>query len=81
MREIRILWIEDKREIGSSKKDRIQAFSVNQRVSQSAQVFIILRRGSLLLDNPSDAVPNGTRVRWQVHADTTQTHSVAVQQP
>jgi membrane fusion protein, multidrug efflux system len=34
--------------------------------------------GATLLDNPSDAVPDGTRVRWQVHGDTARAQQVPV---
>jgi membrane fusion protein, multidrug efflux system len=37
-----------------------------------------LQEGATLLDNPSDAVPDGTHVQWQAPADTAAAHAVAV---
>ena len=35
-----------------------------------------LANGATLLDNPSDAVPDGTHVRWDVHADTARVQQI-----
>jgi membrane fusion protein (multidrug efflux system) len=68
-------------EIGDDHIVHRHVVEVGRDFGSYFEVLSGVHDGSLLLDNPSDAVPNGTRVRWQVHADTTQTHSVAVQQP
>src|SRR5579871_4849443 len=51
MGKISILRIEYEREVSSGKKNRIQTFSINQRVSEGTQVLVIRLGGVLLLDN------------------------------
>jgi hypothetical protein len=64
-------------EIGADHVVHRHAIEVGRDFGSYFEVDSGLRDGSLVLDNPSDAVPDGTRVRWQVHADTTRTQPVA----
>ena len=65
-------------EIGSDHVVRRHVIEVGRDFGSYFEVLSGVQDGSLLLDNPSDAVPDGTRVRWQVHADTTRTQPVPV---
>lgn len=65
-------------EIDSNHVVRRHVIDVGRDFGSYFEVLSGVRDGSLLLDNPSDAVPNGTRVQWQVHADTTRAQPVAV---
>jgi membrane fusion protein, multidrug efflux system len=64
-------------EIGSDHIVHRHVIDVGRDFGSYFEVLSGVRDGSLLLDNPSDAVPNGTRVRWQVHDDTTRPQPVA----
>ena len=65
-------------EIDSNHVVRRHVIDVGRDFGSYFEVLSGVRDGSLLLDNPSDAVPNGTRVQWQVHADTTRALPVTV---
>jgi membrane fusion protein (multidrug efflux system) len=65
-------------EIDSNHVVRRHVIDVGRDFGSYFEVLSGVHDGSLLLDNPSDAVPNGTRVQWQVHADTTRAQPVAV---
>jgi RND family efflux transporter MFP subunit len=65
-------------EIGSDHVVHRRVIDVGRDFGSYFEVLSGVHEGSLLLDNPSDAVPNGTRVQWQVHDDTTHPQPVAV---
>jgi RND family efflux transporter MFP subunit len=65
-------------EIDSNHVVRRHVIDVGRDFGSYFEVLSGVHDGSLLLDNPSDAVPNGTRVQWQVHADTTRAQPVTV---
>jgi membrane fusion protein (multidrug efflux system) len=65
-------------EIDSDHVVQRHVIDVGRDFGSYFEVLSGVHDGSLLLDNPSDAVPNGTRVQWQVHADTTRAHPVTV---
>ncbi len=65
-------------EIDSDHVVQRRVIDVGRDFGSYFEVLSGVHEGSLLLDNPSDAVPNGTRVRWQVHADTTRAQPVTV---
>jgi len=65
-------------EIDSNHVVQRHVIDVGRDFGSYFEVLSGVHDGSLLLDNPSDAVPNGTRVQWQVHADTTRSQPVAV---
>jgi membrane fusion protein (multidrug efflux system) len=65
-------------EIDSDHVVQRHVIDVGRDFGSYFEVLSGVHDGSLLLDNPSDAVPNGTRVQWQVHADTTRALPVTV---
>jgi membrane fusion protein (multidrug efflux system) len=65
-------------EIDSNHVVQRHVIDVGRDFGSYFEVLSGVHDGSLLLDNPSDAVPNGTRVQWQVHADTTRSQPVTV---
>jgi hypothetical protein len=65
-------------EIDSNHVVQRHVIDVGRDFGSYFEVLSGVHDGSLLLDNPSDAVPNGTRVQWQVHADTTRSQPLAV---
>jgi multidrug efflux pump subunit AcrA (membrane-fusion protein) len=65
-------------EIGSDHVVHRHVIDVGRDFGSYFEVLGGVSEGTLLLDNPSDAVPNGTRVRWQAHADTTRAQPLTV---
>jgi membrane fusion protein (multidrug efflux system) len=65
-------------EIGDDHVVHRHAIEVGRDFGSYFEVLGGLRDGAILLDNPSDAIPNGTRVRWQAQGDTTASRPVAV---
>jgi membrane fusion protein (multidrug efflux system) len=65
-------------EIGPDHVVHRHVIDVGRDFGSYFEVLSGVHDGSILLDNPSDAVPNGTRVQWRVHDDTTRHQSVAV---
>jgi membrane fusion protein (multidrug efflux system) len=65
-------------EIGSDHVVHRHVIDVGRDFGSYFEVLSGVSEGTLLLDNPSDAVPNGTRVRWPAHADTTRARPVTV---
>lgn len=65
-------------EIGPDHVVQRHVIDVGRDFGSYFEVLSGVHEGSLLLDNPSDAVPNGTRVRWRVHDDTTRHQPVAM---
>ena len=58
-------------EIGADHIVHRHVIDVGRDFGSYFEVLSGVSDGTILLDNPSDAIPNGTRVRWQPHADTT----------
>jgi RND family efflux transporter MFP subunit len=65
-------------EVGDDHVVHRHVIDVGRDFGSYFEVLNGLREGSILLDNPSDAVPDGARVRWQAHADTTRGRPVQV---
>jgi RND family efflux transporter MFP subunit len=64
-------------EIGADHVVHRHRIEVSRDLGAYFEVARGLAAGAVLLDNPSDAVPDGTHVRWQPVADTTHARSVA----
>jgi len=65
-------------EIGSDHVVHRHVIDVGRDFGSYFEVLSGVSEGTLLLDNPSDAVPNGTRVRWPAQEDTTRARPVTV---
>ncbi|HWZ58507.1 MAG TPA: efflux RND transporter periplasmic adaptor subunit [Gemmatimonadaceae bacterium] len=65
-------------EIGTDHTVHRHAIEVGRDFGSYFEVLSGLTDGATLLDNPSDAIPDGTRVQWQAHGDTTISRPVQV---